>query len=229
MYMLSGRALDYNPRLRTMTCDSSSIMSLDQTPGDMAVFVRVVELKSFSAAAQDLELTPSGVSKIVGRLEARLGIRLLNRTTRKVAVTTEGETYFTECRQILARIMEAEAQLMRQRERPEGLLRVHCGLAFGVEQLVPLLPGFLHRYPGIRLDLSLSDSIVDLMTEGADLAIRIGGEPTPSLVARKICDLERIVKHPKSLLRPPFLCVSKVFVAPRCSVGLETFVTGAGA
>jgi DNA-binding transcriptional LysR family regulator len=176
-------------------------MAPDRSPGEMAVFVRVVELQSFSAAAQDLSLTPSGVSKIVGRLEERLGVRLLNRTTRKVALTTEGEAYFAECRQILARIDEAEAQLVRHREQPQGLLRMHCGLTFGEEALVPLIPEFLKRYPDIRLELILSDRIVDLMEEGGDLAIRIGGQPTPSLVARKICDLERIVCASPAYLR----------------------------
>src|SRR4051812_36415447 len=176
-------------------------MTAQRAPADMAVFVRVVDLESFSAAAKDLGLTPSGVSKMVSRLEMRLGVRLLTRTTRKVLLTTEGEAYFKECRDILARIDEAEAQLMRQREQPEGLLRVHSGLTFGEAQLVPLLPEFLRRYPDIRLELTLTDRIVDLMKEGGDLAVRIGGGLVPSLVARRICDLERVVCAAPSYLR----------------------------
>jgi DNA-binding transcriptional LysR family regulator len=159
----------------------------------MAVFVRVVELEGFSAAATELGLTPSAVSKIVGRLEFRLGGRLLNRTTRRLALTTEGEAYFAECSAILERITAAEAQLARSRQHPQGLLRVNCGLAFGEQVLVPLLPEFMRRFPEIRIDLALTDRIVDLLEEGGDLAIRIGGEAHGSLVARKLCELERIV------------------------------------
>ncbi len=126
---------------------------------------------------------------------------MLSRTTRKIALTTDGEGYFEECRHILAQIEEAEAQLIRQRERPQGLLRVHCGFAFGEQALVPLLPEFLRRYPEIRLDLALTDRLVDLIEEGADLAVRIGGQLAPSLVARKICDLERIVCAAPAYLR----------------------------
>jgi DNA-binding transcriptional LysR family regulator len=158
-------------------------------------------MESFSAAAKSFALTPSGVSKIVSRLEMRLGVRLLTRTTRKVLLTAEGEAYFKECREILARIDEAEAQLMRQREEPQGLLRVHCGLTFGEAQLVPLLPEFLRRYPGIKLELTLTDHIIDLMKEGGDLAIRIGGAIVPSLVARRLCELERVVCAAPSYLR----------------------------
>jgi DNA-binding transcriptional LysR family regulator len=176
-------------------------MSPDRSLNDMAVFVRVVELRGFSAAAKELELTPSGVSRIVRRLESRLRTRLLSRTTRNIALTAEGEGYFADCRQILARIEEAEGQLTRQRERPEGLLRIHCGLAFGQHVLVPQLPEFIRRHPGIRVDLMLTDRIVDLTHEGADLAVRIGGDPPPSMVARKVCDLERIICAAPAYLR----------------------------
>jgi DNA-binding transcriptional LysR family regulator len=168
---------------------------------EMGVFVRVAELGSFSAAARDLSLTASGVSRILGRLERRLGVRLLHRTTRKVALTSEGSVFFADCRQILSRIEEAESQVARQLADPTGLLRVQCGAAFGEQLLVPQLPEFLKRYPGIRIELALTDRIVDLVHESADIAIRIGGDPPASVVARKICDLERIICASPAYLR----------------------------
>jgi DNA-binding transcriptional LysR family regulator len=159
----------------------------------MTVFVRVAQLGSFSAAARDLALSTSGVSRVIGRLERRLGASLLHRTTRRVTLTSEGITYFEHSSRILAQIQEAEASLLREREHPRGLLRMHCGLGFGEEMFLPVLPEFLARYPELRVELSLSDRMVDLVEEGADLAVRIGGEPRGSMVARRICDLHRVV------------------------------------
>jgi DNA-binding transcriptional LysR family regulator len=159
----------------------------------MASFVRSVELGGFSAAARELGMTPSALSKLVTRLEDRLGVRLLNRTTRKLALTPEGGAYFARCQHIISEIEEAEAELTRFRDRPRGLLRVSVGTAFGMHQLVPAVPRFFERYPEIRLELSVSDRRIDMMEEGADLAIRIGSMADSSLVARKICDLERTI------------------------------------
>lgn len=162
-------------------------------PGDMAAFIRAVELGGFSAAARDLELTPSALSKLVTRLEARLGVRLLNRTTRKLALTSEGEVYFLRCQRILAEIEEAESEIMHFRDRPKGLLRLNAGVAFGMHQLVPALPQFLARFPDVEIDLTITDNVVDLIEEGADLAIRTGALSDSTLIARKICDLERVI------------------------------------
>jgi DNA-binding transcriptional LysR family regulator len=158
----------------------------------MAAFVRAIELGGFSAAAREFDLTPSALSKLVGRLEERLGVRLLHRTTRKLSLTPEGETYFARCQRILAEIAEAEDEVGSARG-PSGLLRMGVGTAFGMHQLVPALPRFLARYPGIRLELSVSDRRFDLLDEGADLAIRIGTMVDSSLIARRICDLERTI------------------------------------
>lgn len=160
---------------------------------EMFVFVRIVELQGFSAAGRDLGLTPSALSKAVSRLEARLGVRLMNRTTRALTLTTEGETYFTRSQRILADIRDAEAEVVRSKGRPRGLLRINVGAAFGQHQLPRALPAFLERYPDIQIELSVTDRMVDLVKETTDLALRTGSLPDSSLVARKICDLHRII------------------------------------
>lgn len=161
--------------------------------GQMAAFVRSVELGGFSAAARELGLTPSALSKLVTRLEGRLGVRLINRSTRRLHLTPEGEAFFERSRRILWDIDEAENEVARFRGRPSGLLRMHTGVAFGLHQLARALPRFLERYPEIRLDLTVTDRLVDLIEEGADLAVRTGQLADSSLHARKICDLERVI------------------------------------
>lgn len=162
-------------------------------PSDMTAFVRAVELGGFSTAAREMGLTPSAVSKLVTRLEDRLGVRLLNRTTRRLALTPEGETYFHRTQRILADIEEAENEVARFRAQPRGLLRINVGTAFGMHQLAPALPEFLARHPEMQVELTVTDRVVDLIEEGADLGIRLGALADSSLVARKICDLERVV------------------------------------
>jgi len=162
-------------------------------PADMMVFVRSLELGGFSAAARELGLTPSAVSKLVTRLEDRLGVRLVNRTTRKLALTPEGEAYLHRARRIVTDIAEAEAEVAQFRTRPRGVLRVNVGTAFGFHALAPALPDFLRRHPEVELDLAFTDRIVDLLEEGSDLGIRTGALADSSLVARKICDLERVI------------------------------------
>ncbi|MFN5542122.1 MAG: LysR family transcriptional regulator [Betaproteobacteria bacterium] len=163
------------------------------TPGEMKAFVRAVELGGFSAAARDLDLTPSALSKLTTRLEDRLGVRLMNRTTRKLALTAEGEAYFASAKRILTEIADAEAEVTRFAAHPKGLLRVNVGAAFGLHQLVPALPKFLERFPEVELDITVTDRLVDLVEEGADVAIRNSVLRDSSLVAKKICDLPRVV------------------------------------
>jgi DNA-binding transcriptional LysR family regulator len=158
---------------------------------EMRVFVRVVERGSFSAAAEDLAMTPSAISKLVSRLEDRLGIRLLHRTTRRLALTPEGETYHLRAQEILSAIDDAEAEVARLGTTPRGRLRVNTGTAFALHELVAALPDFIARYPEIEIDLSVTDRVVDLLSENADVAIRTGLVTDPSLVARKIADAER--------------------------------------
>jgi len=170
-------------------------------PTDMAAFVRAVELGGFSLAARDLGLTPSAISKLVTRLEDRLGVRLLNRTTRRLALTPEGEAYFHRSQRILADIAEAENEVATFRAQPKGLLRINVGTAFGMHQLAPALPEFLARNPEVQVELTITDRVVDLIEEGADLGIRLGTLVDSSLVARKICELERVVCASPDYLR----------------------------
>jgi DNA-binding transcriptional LysR family regulator len=162
-------------------------------PGEMRAFVRSVELGGFSAASRDLDLTPSALSKLVTRMEDRLGVRLMNRTTRKLALTAEGEAYFTSAKRILTDIEEAEAEVTRFSAQPKGLLRINVGVAFAMHQLAPALPRFLERYPEIELEITVTDRVVDLIEEGADVAIRTGNLRDSSLIAKKICDLHRVI------------------------------------
>jgi DNA-binding transcriptional LysR family regulator len=162
-------------------------------PAEMSAFVRTAALGGFSIAARDLSLTPSAVSKLVTRLEARLGVRLLNRTTRKLSLTPEGTVYFERAKRIVAAIEETENEIAGLRKRPKGPLRVSVLVSFGRSQLLPALPRFLERNPEIQLDVELTDRRIDLVEAGVDLAIRLGELEDSSLVARKICDVERLI------------------------------------
>lgn len=153
--------------------------------GEMDVFVRVVELCGFSPAARALRLSPSAVSKLIARLEARLGTRLFNRSTRKLALTAEGNIFYERCVRILADVDSAEHEAAAG-AAPRGRLRVNCNTAFSQWLLTPIVPEFLARYPEIVLDLVVSDVVVDLLQEHADVAIRIGPLANSSLIARKL-------------------------------------------
>lgn len=153
--------------------------------GEIEVFVRVVEAGSFSAAARELRMTPSAVSKLIARLEMRLGARLVSRSTRKLQLTPEGTAFYDSGLRILADIAAAEREAAAG-AAPRGRLRVNTYVPFGVHRLVPLLPRFLDRYPEVSVDLVLSDSVIDLMAERADVAIRAGPLGESRLVARKL-------------------------------------------
>ena len=161
--------------------------------GEMGVFVQVVDAGSFSAAARALRVTPSAISKQIARLEGRLGVRLLQRSTRQIAVTEEGRAYFQNAARILADVAETERALASAKGEPVGTLRVNTSIAFGRRQIAPILPEFMARYPKLRIDLSCSDAIIDLVEENVDVAIRIAHLTDSSLVARKLADNRRIV------------------------------------
>jgi DNA-binding transcriptional LysR family regulator len=169
---------------------------------DLRVFVRVIERGGFSAASEGLGLTTSGVSKLITRLEERLGVRLLHRTTRRLAATPEGEIFHARARDILAAIDDAEAEVSKAGQRPRGQLRVNCVTAFALHQLMPTLPDFLGRYPEVDLELALTDRVVDLMEESADVGIRTGPIGDTSLVVRKISEIRRgLYASPEYLAR----------------------------
>jgi DNA-binding transcriptional LysR family regulator len=159
----------------------------------MQAFVRVVEHQSFSAAAGVLGLTPSAISKLVNRLEGRLGVRLLHRTTRRLTLTAEGNTYFVRARQILADIEDVEAEVVKSRASPRGRLHVNTNNAFANHQLAPALPEFLTQYPDIEIELSITDRVIDPVAEGADVTIRTGRIVDTSLSALKIAEFERTI------------------------------------
>ena len=159
----------------------------------MTAFVRAVETGGFSAAARDIGLTPSALSKLVTRLEDRLGARLMHRTTRRLQLTAEGEVFYARARAILTAMGEAEAEIAEAGASPRGLLRLHCGSAFGMHQLAPAIPRFLERHPAVEMDITISDQQPGTVEEGFDLAIRIGSLEESSMVARRICNLERVI------------------------------------
>lgn len=159
----------------------------------MSAFVRAVETGGFSAAARDIGLTPSALSKLVTRLEDRLGARLLHRTTRRLQLTTEGEAFYARARPILTAMDEAEAEVTQASAGPRGLLRLHCGSTFGMHQLAPAIPRFLELHPAVEIDITISDQPLGATDEAFDLAIRIGPLDESSLVARRICNLERVI------------------------------------
>jgi DNA-binding transcriptional LysR family regulator len=160
---------------------------------EMNAFVRVAERGSFAAAAADLGLTPSALSKLVTRIEDRLGVRLLTRTTRKLALTAEGELFVARSRDILASIEAAEAEVTAASERPRGHLRISVGTAVAKQILGPALPVFLGRYPDITVELHVSDRQVDLVAEQIDVAIRSGALGDSTLVARKVGEATRVI------------------------------------
>jgi len=160
---------------------------------EMGVFVRVVEDESFSSAARGMKLTPSAVSKLIGRLEDRLGARLLNRTTRRLSLTEEGHAFYQRCVPILSAIEEAERAVTELHAEPRGLLKINASTAFGQYHIEPLIPEFLARYTDLRIQLILSDSLVNLVEEEVDVAIRIADMPDSSLIARKLAPARRMV------------------------------------
>ncbi len=152
----------------------------------MRAFSRVAELGSFTRAAEELSLSRAMVSTHVRRLERRFGLRLLNRTTRKVAVTPAGADYLGHCRRVFAELAAAEETLRRSKEQPTGRLSVDVPGSFGRHILLPALPEFLARYPGIDLDLRFNERVVDLVREGVDLAVRAGTVTDADVVAHRI-------------------------------------------
>lgn len=151
----------------------------------MEIFVRVVESGGFSAAARRSNMTPSAVSKLVGRLETRLGSRLINRSTRQFQLTAEGCSFYENAVRILADIEDAERHAGAG-EAPRGLVRVNTSASYANHILAPLLPRFLDAYPGISVELVLTDMVVDLVAERADIAIRAGPMVDSRLIARKL-------------------------------------------
>jgi DNA-binding transcriptional LysR family regulator len=165
------------------------------------VFVEVVRKNGFARAAEALDTSPANVTRYVSDLEAHLGARLLNRSSRKLSLTESGEALYERARTILDDVAEAEAVSSSSTLHPRGTLRINAPLSFGVLHLAPLWPQFLKRYPDIELDVALSDRVVDLVEEGYDLAIRISRVAANAYAARKLATSQNIVCAAPAYLR----------------------------
>ena len=159
---------------------------MDNRFGDIETFLMVAGEGSFAAAAKALRLTPSAVSRSIARLEQRLGVALVRRTTRALALTGEGVAYRDRMAVLIGDMMAVEAGLGQEGQGPRGVLRINASPSFGYECLIPLLPRFRVAYPAVTVDLTLTDAIVDLVEERADIAIRIGPLRDTSLRAKKL-------------------------------------------
>ncbi|MBT2766700.1 LysR family transcriptional regulator [Stenotrophomonas sp. ISL-67] len=160
--------------------------------GQLEIFVRVIEAGSFSAAARALDMTPSAVSKLVARLEQRLGTRLLQRSTRQLQLTPEGCAFYERGLRVLADLDEAERCASAHAE-PRGRLRVNSNVPFGKHFLLPLLPAFLARHPQVEVDVVLTDEVIDLLEQRTDVAVRAGPLKSSSLVARRLGETRMMI------------------------------------
>lgn len=153
---------------------------------DIAIFVRVAQLGSFSRAAHALGMPVSTVSRRVGALEDQLGVTLLQRTTRKLSLTVQGRAYLDECGEPLAQLYDAERALTQTQKQPEGLLRISVPFVLGQAPFHDFLSGFLRTYPLIRVELFVTNTLLDLIAENIDVAIRFGGLRDSTLVSQRI-------------------------------------------
>ncbi len=167
----------------------------------ISVFVRIGESPNLATAARRLGLSPSGVSKALARLEERLGVRLVNRTTHNLSLTEEGAQYFARCQAILAELEDAEAALNRAGAAPKGRLRVLLPHGFGRKIVLPALADFLDRYPRLRIDVELSDRPANLAEEGIDVAVRVGEAPDQRVMAKTLCRMRYVICASPAYLR----------------------------
>jgi len=159
---------------------------------DIVVFTKVVETKSFTGAADALGLPKSTVSRKLAQLEERLGVRLVQRTTRKLALTEIGEAYYERCARIVADIMSAEQLVTDMQSTPRGRLRVTSSVDFATRWLGAIIAEFLGQHPEINIELEATDKVVDLIEDGFDLALRFGQMPESTLIARRLCAVSLI-------------------------------------
>ncbi len=174
---------------------------------EMQVFAAVVDGGSFVNAADALKMSKAAVSRHVAELEARLGVRLLNRTTRKLSLTGEGQTFHARCTSLLADIAEAEAEITARSGHASGLLRINVPVTFGLMHLARLWPAFMAQQPQVELDITLADRLVDLVEEGFDMAVRIARLPSSSLISRKLASTRLV------------LCASPAYLAQSPALG----------
>lgn len=200
----------------------------------MQSFVRTVETGSFSAVARELETTQPTISKQIAALEEYLDVQLLIRSTRILKLTEAGEHFYQQCQRVMEALAEAEASV-GQRQKPNGMLRVNCPVSFGQLQIMPRIKAFLQRYTDIKLDLMMNDGFVDLVSEGVDLAIRIGNYQDTSLIQARIGTTRRVtVASPQYLekigepKKPEDLIHHNCMVYTRLSTGNEWYFQSNG-
>lgn len=164
-----------------------------QSVDDMVIFAGVVDAGGFTAASGHLGLSTPVISKRVSALEARLGARLLNRTTRRLSLTEAGSVFYQHCLRVVAEAQEAEAAVTYLHAAPRGLLRITAPVSFGSQQISRALPGFMERYPEIQVEMDVSDRPMDLAEDGYDIAVRLTNRPPPLLAARRLAGTRRVV------------------------------------
>ncbi len=160
---------------------------------EMQTFSAVIDAGSFVKAADGLAMSKAAVSRYVGDLEARLGVRLLHRTTRRLSLTEEGRVFYARCKELLAGVDEAEAEITSRSGAASGLVRVNAPVTFGIRHLAPLWGEFRARYPEVTLDVTLADRVVDLVDEGYDLAIRIATLPSCTLISKRLASTRMVL------------------------------------
>jgi DNA-binding transcriptional LysR family regulator len=160
---------------------------------EMQAFVAVAESGSFVKAADHLETSKAAVSRYVAQLEERLGVRLMQRTTRRLSLTDEGHAFLAHCKETLALIHDAEEEIQNKRNSPTGLIRINAPLTFGILHLAPLWGKFTALYPQVRLEVTLADRVVDLVEEGYDLAVRVASLPSSTLISRQLASTSLVV------------------------------------
>ncbi|WP_347555672.1 LysR family transcriptional regulator [Robbsia sp. KACC 23696] len=202
----------------------------------LALFAKVAEEGSFAAAARATNVSVATVSRAVARLEDRLGARLLNRTSRQLALTEFGRTICEKAGDVYRRAADVENDAREMSVQPRGLVRLAVPMSFGLRWIAPLLPTFFRAYPEVSIDLHLSDASVELVADGFDAALRIAALPDSSLVARRICSVTQYVvaspdylrrngrpEHPRDLIDRP--CLSYAY---RARSDVWRFTNGAG-
>lgn len=193
---------------------------------EMETFVAVVQAGSFVGAAEAMNVSKAAVSRYVAQLEARLGVRLLHRTTRRLSLTPEGETFHLRCRELLDGVADAETEISARSGAASGLLRINVPVSFGLLHLAPLWPEFMVRHPRVTLDVTLSDRLVDLVEEGYDMAIRIARLPGSSLISRRLASTRPVLCASPSYLREHGAPAHPSELAAHAVLAYSLFATG---